>query len=55
MATTPASTAAHPAPASSPAPTTTVVEPVPASGQHTVQKGETLYAVARKYGLRPRT
>ncbi|MCB2407365.1 lytic transglycosylase domain-containing protein [Hymenobacter lucidus] len=39
-------------PAATPVAATTV-EPVPANGQHTVQKGETLYAVARKYALRP--
>lgn len=35
-----------------PAPAT-AVEPVPADGRHTVQPKETLYAVARRYGLRP--
>ncbi|PJJ54992.1 lytic transglycosylase domain-containing protein [Hymenobacter chitinivorans] len=47
------SPAARPLPPSYSAPTATAVEPVPANGQHTVLKGETLYAVARKYGLRP--
>ncbi|MCB2378047.1 LysM peptidoglycan-binding domain-containing protein [Hymenobacter sp. BT635] len=60
-AATPAPAAAKPAPASAPAAqpqppvyvAATVVEPVPASGLHTVQKGETLYAVARRFALRP--
>ncbi|OON68994.1 hypothetical protein B0919_09785 [Hymenobacter sp. CRA2] len=29
------------------------VEPVPASGLYTVQKSETLYGIARRFGLRP--
>jgi membrane-bound lytic murein transglycosylase D len=57
-APTPAPTASAkvtaPQPAITPtAPAATTVEPVPANGQHVVQKGETLYAVARKYALRP--
>ncbi|WP_400193710.1 LysM peptidoglycan-binding domain-containing protein [Hymenobacter sp. B81] len=46
--------AAKPAvvPPAYPAPSVTVV-PVPADGRHTVQPGETLYGVARRYALRP--
>ncbi|GAB2960243.1 hypothetical protein GCM10027048_29820 [Hymenobacter coalescens] len=51
-AASPAPATARPVPPAAPAPSV-AVEPVPASGQHTVQKGETLYAVARRYGLRP--
>ncbi|TGE22161.1 LysM peptidoglycan-binding domain-containing protein [Hymenobacter aquaticus] len=57
--TTPAPAPAAPAAAPAPQPqpplytSSASVEPVPASGLHTVQKGETLYAVARKYALRP--
>ncbi|NVO86084.1 LysM peptidoglycan-binding domain-containing protein, partial [Hymenobacter terrestris] len=51
-----------PAPASSPAPEAaavtaagppTIVEPVPASGLHTVEPKENLYSVARRFKLRP--
>ncbi|GAA3954627.1 hypothetical protein GCM10022406_40260 [Hymenobacter algoricola] len=52
--------AAPPAPAPLPAPrpvppppAAPATEPVPASGLHIVQKSESLYAVARRYGLRP--
>ncbi|TGE22869.1 lytic transglycosylase domain-containing protein [Hymenobacter metallicola] len=48
----PAPTSA-PLPPAGPAAATTAVEPIPATGLHTVQKGETLYAVARRYALRP--
>ncbi|RFP63406.1 LysM peptidoglycan-binding domain-containing protein [Hymenobacter lapidiphilus] len=53
---------AAPAPALSPAPETaavpaagppTIVEPVPASGLHTVEPKENLYSVARRFKLRP--
>ncbi|MGY2131539.1 LysM peptidoglycan-binding domain-containing protein [Hymenobacter sp. HD11105] len=53
-----APTAATPAPvrvtpAPTPVPASTAVESVPASGQHVVQKSESLYSVARRYGVRP--
>ncbi|WP_303310443.1 LysM peptidoglycan-binding domain-containing protein [Hymenobacter sp. BT730] len=44
--------AAQPAPATAPQ-TATTVEPVPANGIHVVQPKESLYSVARRYGLRP--
>ncbi|SHI62627.1 membrane-bound lytic murein transglycosylase D [Hymenobacter daecheongensis DSM 21074] len=44
----------RPLPPTFPAQTTAAaVEPVPASGIHIVQKSESLYAIARRYGLRP--
>ncbi|RAK67049.1 LysM peptidoglycan-binding domain-containing protein [Hymenobacter edaphi] len=53
-ATTPAPkpAAPHPAPAD-PSMTPGAGWPVPADGRHTVQPKETLYAVARRYNLRP--
>jgi LysM repeat protein len=41
---------AHPVPAASPAP---APAPAAAAGQHTVQKGETLFGICRQYGLKP--
>ncbi|WBA40342.1 LysM peptidoglycan-binding domain-containing protein [Hymenobacter canadensis] len=56
----PAAMQAPPKPAATPRPLPPTlpaaagpVEPVPASGLHTVQPKETLYSVARRYGLRP--
>ncbi|WP_460623168.1 LysM peptidoglycan-binding domain-containing protein [Hymenobacter tenuis] len=49
---TPSAAPATPQPAA-PAPITTVVEPVPANGLHTVQPKENLYSVARRFALRP--
>ena len=65
--TPPASTPAKPAPTAAPMTPTTAtptaatpvpdateeVIPVPTSGQHIVQKRESLYSIARRYGLRP--
>jgi membrane-bound lytic murein transglycosylase D len=39
-------------PATTP-PATTIIAPIPANGLHVVQPREGLYAVARRYGLRP--
>ncbi|GGG31575.1 LysM peptidoglycan-binding domain-containing protein [Hymenobacter glacieicola] len=58
-ATAPAATPAAPAvtaaprPAAPVTPVPTVVEPIPASGQHVVQPKENLYSVARRFSLRP--
>ncbi|ALD20211.1 lytic transglycosylase domain-containing protein [Hymenobacter sp. DG25A] len=58
----PTAPAAQPTPTTAPnapvvpppaAQTTTAVEPVPANGMHVVQPKESLYSVARRYGLRP--
>ncbi|RYU79697.1 LysM peptidoglycan-binding domain-containing protein [Hymenobacter persicinus] len=46
----PAAPAPRPLPPTAPA---APVESVPASGVHVVQKSESLYAIARRYGLRP--
>ncbi|MBC6696791.1 LysM peptidoglycan-binding domain-containing protein [Hymenobacter puniceus] len=51
--TTPAPPQARPLPPTMSAPAAGPVEAVPASGLHTVQPKETLYSVARRYGLRP--
>ncbi|SMB96911.1 Lytic transglycosylase catalytic [Hymenobacter roseosalivarius DSM 11622] len=52
---TPAATTTppRPAPASPAAPEATEVLDVPVTGQHIVQKSESLYSIARRYGLRP--
>ncbi|UOQ78268.1 LysM peptidoglycan-binding domain-containing protein [Hymenobacter sp. 5516J-16] len=42
-----------PRPAAPAMPVPTVVEPIPASGQHVVQPKENLYSVARRFSLRP--
>ena len=47
-----AASAPRPLPPAAPASTGTV-EAIPATGLHTVQAKETLYSVARRYGLRP--
>lgn len=49
----PPATPARPLPPTMAAPAAGPVEAVPASGLHTVQPKETLYSVARRYGLRP--
>jgi membrane-bound lytic murein transglycosylase D len=50
---TPAPPQARPLPPTTPAPAAGPVEAVPANGLHTVQPKETIYSVARRYGLRP--
>ncbi|GAA4000415.1 hypothetical protein GCM10022408_09370 [Hymenobacter fastidiosus] len=51
---TPPTPLPRPLPPTFPASTAaSAIEPVPANGIHVVQKSESLYAIARRYGLRP--
>ncbi|WP_045687598.1 lytic transglycosylase domain-containing protein [Hymenobacter sp. AT01-02] len=50
---TPVAPPATSPPAPAPTPVPTVVEPIPASGLHTVEPKENLYSVARRFSLRP--
>jgi len=53
-ATPPPTATARPLPPTFPAaPAPAAIEPLPATGIHVVQKSESLYGIARRYGLRP--